>query len=79
MNKIDTSTPLQDAIDKYLLTYKMSADHTTGKVYDENGAEQGVYDFLEHSEGDDDGRMHIAFHVALEPELTIIPTLVVHF
>ena len=74
-----TMNNLQNAIDKYLLTYKMVADHTNGKVYDADGVQQGVYDFQQHSDGDDDGRIHIGFHVEREPELAIIPTLVLHF
>ena len=73
------ASQLQDAIDKYLLTYKMSADHTTNKVYDEDGNEQGVYDILDHSDGEDDGKVRIGFHVAMDKDLTLIPTLVLHF
>lgn len=74
-----TTSNLQNSIDKYLKTYNLYADHTNGKVYDEDSTQQGVYDFQEHSDGDDDGRIHIAFHVDRDPDLTIVPTLVVHF
>ena len=70
---------LKNSIDKYLDTYNLYADHTTGKVYDEKGTEKGVFDLKEHSDGDDDGRIHVAFHVDQEPDLAIIPTLIIHF
>jgi hypothetical protein len=70
---------LQDTIDKYLQTYKMTANHTTNKVYDEDGNEQGIYDILNHSDGEDDGKIHIGFHVAMDKDLTLIPTLVIRF
>lgn len=74
-----TTSNLQASIDKYLETYNLYADHVTNKVYDEAGTEQGIYDLKEHSDGDDDGRIHIGFHVEGNSDLTIAPTLIVHF
>jgi hypothetical protein len=70
---------LKNSIYKYLSTYNLFADFDTNKIYDENGVQKGIYDIENSSNIEDDGRILISFYEDSDTNLTIIPTLILHF
>jgi hypothetical protein len=70
---------LQERINDYLASYNLYANHHNNRVYDSSGTERGIYDIKDREDGETSGKVHIAFHVANNEDLEIIPTLILNF
>jgi len=71
---------LQEKIDQYLQTYELRANHDNTEIIDRFGIYRGVYDIVDESNIEDDGRITIVFHSGTDDgDTEIIPSLVIHF